>query len=172
MGKFKEAMIDFDDTEYTGNKDFDYAQGDFMSEGDGSTAGMMENYGQDLSNVEIQSFVSPKTVWTIIDGDVMTIKAGMDIYEAFMFFVSNEEWTDPKETYTWGDNGRDGTLEEDHLKNAKLTGHCPKCGHSETDGRGFDFVDHSVVAEYECERCSAQWTSTYEINSIEVDNEK
>ena len=130
MGKFKEAaidgyknvvqgvpyipednkapkMIDFDDTEYTGNKDFDYAQGDFMSESDGSTAGMMENYGQDLSNVEIQSFVSPKTVWTIIDGDVMTIKAGFDLDSAFMFFVSNEEWTDIGETYTWGAGARD-----------------------------------------------------------------
>jgi hypothetical protein len=86
--------MDFFDTNYTGDPNFRSDTG--CSDEDG----VMETYGDDLERVVNEA--DPKKVWTIVDTDNgLRIIAGYHYVNRFLYFISNEEWTDENEEYEW-----------------------------------------------------------------------
>jgi hypothetical protein len=90
-------MVEFDETNYTGNSDFNY-------DNEEGQDGMMETYSPHVDRVQEQYKKNPKTVWTIMDAesfDGQIIVAGYHHVNRFMYFISNEEWSDENEEYIW-----------------------------------------------------------------------
>ena len=98
-------MKQFDDTNYTGNPDFNYDQQEDYE-------GFMEIYEPFFSAVQKQYKSNPRTVWTVYDyEDDIHIRAGFHrkgetvnsiyIENVVHYFITLEEWNDPKETYIW-----------------------------------------------------------------------
>ena len=87
----------FDDTEYTGDPNFNWDDQDGQE-------GQMETYSPHYEEVQAQLEKHPKTVWTVIDGEDgrCWIVAGFHYVNRFMYFVSNEEWECSNERYLWG----------------------------------------------------------------------
>lgn len=85
--------MDFDDL-YTGNPDFRSDCSDMD--------GVMETIGEELERVIAHNETNPKNVWTITDCDgELIIIAGFHFVNRFLYFISNEEWKDEYEQYSW-----------------------------------------------------------------------
>ena len=90
-------MRDFDDTNFTGDLNYNYSD-------DPATAGMMESYNPSHHKVATLYETEPERVWTIIDGECgnLIIMKGMQVWGAFMYFVSNEKWNNKTDAeYIW-----------------------------------------------------------------------
>ena len=92
-----EVFSSFDETNYTGDPKFNWDNEDGQE-------GMMENYAPYSTLVKNKEAYEPKTVWTIFDAEdgLTHIKAGMNPYDSFMYFISNEKWESSSEEYIWG----------------------------------------------------------------------
>lgn len=86
----------FDDTEYTGNPDFNYAD-------EPGHEGRVETYSPHIDEVQKHMIEHPNTVWTMVEGDdgKLYILAGYHYVNRFLYFISNEEWEDENEQYLW-----------------------------------------------------------------------
>jgi hypothetical protein len=90
-------MKEFDDTKYTGDPKFNYDNQEGQE-------GLMETFGEHGKRVLEANEINPKRVWTIKDAesfDGQIIVAGYHYVNRFMYFISNEEWTDENEEYCW-----------------------------------------------------------------------
>jgi hypothetical protein len=90
-------MIEFDDTDYTGDARFNWDNAEGQE-------GMMETYGASFDAVRDQYKEHGRTVWTIIDGDEddnLYIVAGITSVNRVNYFITNEKWEDEDEMYIW-----------------------------------------------------------------------
>lgn len=90
-------MIEFIDTEYTGDSDYNWQDEEGQD-------GQMETFTPHVTRVKKLALENNKKVWTIMDAesfDGMIITAGYHFVNRVMYFISNEEWKDADETYIW-----------------------------------------------------------------------
>jgi hypothetical protein len=94
--------MDFFDTNYTGDPNFRSNTGCSYEDG------VLETYDDeadgidDLTRVMAHNQTHPRNVWTIVDTDNgLRIIAGCHYVNRFLYFISNEEWTDENEEYEW-----------------------------------------------------------------------
>ena len=90
------VMKYFDDAGYSGNPAYNWQE----AEGE---EGFMEIYEPYITTVLEVSKTNPQTVWTVVNGDDNNeyIIAGYHLLERIHYFISNEEWKDPHESYVW-----------------------------------------------------------------------
>lgn len=146
------------DAKYSGNPEFNWDDQEGQE-------GMMENFGEYYAKVAEQNEKNPKTVWTIeeVENGDMIIYPGMNHYDSFMYFISNEEWENEDEKYIWFssdmmDNGEDESEAKVEAEDLELHW---ELGIDKGEDEGtetlesFDTLKEAIKALKECEDESA-----------------
>lgn len=87
-------------TEKHFDKLYTYAEVKSEAFDDESQIGMLETYSPDIDTVLMIDKLTPKRVWTMVDGDDgMYLIAGYHLVNRIYYVITNEEWADEFEAY-------------------------------------------------------------------------